>query len=81
MPYYEFQWTDDAVDHIEEHGVSPEDFESLVCSPARKGTSRSSGRCAAWGYTGDGRYIIAVYEEIDELMLLPITAYEVPEPR
>ena len=35
----------------------------------------------AWGYTEDGRYIIAVYDELDELTILPVTAYEVPEPR
>lgn len=34
-----------------------------------------------WGYTSDGRYIIAVYELVDEITVIPITAYEVPEPR
>jgi hypothetical protein len=35
----------------------------------------------AWGYTSDGRYIIAVYEHVDELTVIPVTAYEVPEPK
>jgi hypothetical protein len=28
----------------------------------------------------DERYIMAVYEELDEVLLLPVTAYEVREP-
>jgi hypothetical protein len=42
--------------------------------------SRSSDLPAVWGFTDDGRYVIAVYEEIDEITILPVTAYEVPEP-
>ncbi len=81
MPFLDFQWTGEAIDHIAEHGVSQEDFEQVVCHPDSKGFSRSSRLPAAWGHTSDGRYIMAVYEELDELTVLPVTAYEVPEPR
>ncbi len=81
MPFLDFQWTDEAIEHIAEHGISQEDFEEVVCHPYSKGFSRSSRLPAAWGYTADGRYIMAVYEELDELTVLPVTAYEVPEPR
>ena len=81
MPFYEFIWTNDIVDHIAEHGVSQDDFELVVCNPYSKGYSQSSGLPAAWGHTPDGRYIIAVYEELDDITLLPVTAYEVSEPR
>lgn len=76
-----FLWTDEIIEHIAEHGISPEEFEDIVCNPDRLGFSRSSGRPAAWGYTADGRYIIAVYEDLDELTIIPVTAYEVAEPR
>ena len=33
MPYYEFQWTDEIINHLAEHGVSPEDFEEVVSNP------------------------------------------------
>lgn len=52
-----------------------------MCSPSSKGRSRSSNLPAVWGYTPDGRYIMAVYEKLDEVTVLPVTAYEVPEPR
>ena len=80
MPYFDFLWTDDTIEHIAEHGVSQSDFEAVIGDPVRTGQSRSSGLPAAWGYTGDGRYIIAIYEQLDELTVLPVTAYEVPEP-
>lgn len=42
--------------------------------------SESSGRPCVFGYTPDDRYIIVVYEEIDDDTVIPWTAYEVPEP-
>jgi hypothetical protein len=80
MAFFNFLWTDEIVEHIAEHDVTQAEFESVVCNPIRRGISRSSGLPAAWGYSEDGRYIIAVYEEIDELTILPVTAYEVHEP-
>lgn len=80
MPYFDFIWTRKIVEHISEHGISPDDFEQVICDPDSKGFSRSTGLPAAWGYTADGRYLMAVYEEIDEFTILPVTAYEVPEP-
>jgi hypothetical protein len=80
MPYYDFLWTDDIVDHLAEHGISQDDFEHVVCNPERTGVSRSSGRPVVWGHTPDGRYVLAVYEELDAVTVLPVTAYEVPEP-
>jgi len=81
VPYYEFIWTDALVDHVTEHGVSLDEFEHVVCSPSSKGYSHSSGLPAAWGYTPEGRYLMAVYEQLDLVTLLPVTAYEVHEPR
>ncbi len=80
MAYFEFISTDKIVDHIDEHGISTEDFEDVVCNPVSKGKSRSSGLPAVFGYTSDGRYIIAVYEMPDATTIVPVTAYEVREP-
>ena len=80
MPYYEFIWTDEAVEHLDEHDVSQDDFEEVVCNPIGSGKSRSSKLPVAFGYTSDGRYIMAVYRMLDDLTVLPVTAYEVNEP-
>ncbi len=80
MSYFNFIWTDDIVEHLEEHDISIGDYEHIVCNPSAKGISRSSGLPAVWGYTHDNRYIIAVFEKIDAVTILPVTAYEVTEP-
>jgi uncharacterized DUF497 family protein len=81
MPYYEFIWTDTAIEHLDEHDVSAEDFEDVVTNPISVGRSRSSGLPVAFGYTSDGRYVMAVYKMLDEMTVLSVTAYEVNEPQ
>lgn len=79
MPYLEFVWTDEIVEHLAEHGISPDDFEFVVTYPARRGISRSSGRPCCWGETADGRALFCVYEQIDDATIIAVTAYEVTE--
>lgn len=81
MPYYFYLWTDEIIAHLAEHDVTPEDFENVVSRPMKQDFSHSSGSPAAFGYTEDGRYVIAVFDFLDDMTVLPITAYEVPEPR
>lgn len=68
------------VEHIEQHGLEPEEVDHVLQSYQSEGRSDSSGRKCVFGYTPDDRYIIVVYEEIDSDTIMPWTAYEVPEP-
>jgi hypothetical protein len=79
MPYFEFVWTDEIVGHVGEHGVTREEFEEVVSNPNRLGISRSSGRPCCWGKTGEGRCLFCVYEYLDDLTIIPVTAYEVSD--
>jgi len=82
MPYFDFIWefTDDGnVSHIAEHGLKPEDIESIVLNPDRLSVSQSSGRPIAFGFTDDGREVAVVFEQIDEYTVYPITAFDVGE--
>lgn len=79
MPYYFFFWTDELIAHLAEHDLAPEDFETVVCNPETLDISRSSGNEVAFGYAEDGRHIMAVFERLDDMTILPITAYEVEE--
>jgi uncharacterized DUF497 family protein len=81
MAFFQFVWTGESVAHLSEHGVSQDDFETVVNYPERRGKSRSTGRPCCWGETGDGRYLLCVYEYLDVLTVVPITAYEVSRPR
>ncbi|MFN0053125.1 MAG: hypothetical protein ACKV0T_13145 [Planctomycetales bacterium] len=43
MPFFDFVWTDEIIQHLDEHGISPEDFEEVVQHPMDMGESQSSG--------------------------------------
>lgn len=81
MANYRFFWTDEIIEHLAEHGITPDGFESVVAAAEDEDLSTSTGKPMAFGRTSDGRYITAIYEMIDEWTVLPITAFEVPEPR
>ncbi len=80
MSVFSFIWADETIQHLADHGLTTEDFENVVSDPDDVDISRSSGLLAAFGYTVDGRYIIAIFNMIDETTIEPVTAYEVPEP-
>ena len=63
MAWRHFIWTDEDVEHLAEHDITPGDFEHVVKNPDEHTVSHSSGLPCVFGYTPDGRYIIAVLEE------------------
>ncbi len=82
MPYYEIIWNEEPegnVEHMAEHGLTPEDVEEVLFHPLDRDISRSSGLPIVFGFTPDGRYILVVYEQIDEITVYPVTAYDVEE--
>ncbi|MHB8973742.1 MAG: DUF4258 domain-containing protein [Pirellulaceae bacterium] len=82
MPYYEIIWNEEPggnVDHMAEHGLTPADVEEVLFNPLDRDISRSSGLPVVFGFTPDGRYILVVYEQTDEITIYPVTAYEVEE--
>jgi uncharacterized DUF497 family protein len=80
VPYYDIIWNPEPggnVEHIAEHALTPEDVEAVLFNPVAHDISRASGRPMVYGFTSDGRYIVVVYEEIDDRTVYPVTAYEV----
>jgi len=73
MPYFEIIWNEEPdgnVEHIAEHNLTREEVEEVeevLFNPVDRDVSRSSGLPIAFGFTRDGRYILVVYEQIDEL--------------
>jgi hypothetical protein len=71
--------------HIAEHDLTPSEVESaLFDENTTFDLSNSSGLPIAFGGTDTGRFIAVVFEVInlsDPLIIRPITAYDVPEPR
>jgi len=82
MPYSEFIWNEEPggnVEHIAEHGLDPEDVEDVIFNSVDRDVSRTSGLPIAFGFTPDGRYIMVVYEQLDDITIYPVTAYDVEE--
>ena len=68
------------VEHVEEHDLTTDDVDHVLETPEATDTSKSSGRPCVFGHVPDGRYIVVLYEEVDDDTVIPVTAYEVPEP-
>jgi hypothetical protein len=84
MEYLHIHWDADAggnVEHIDEHDLTPADVEFVLKYAKKEVVSKSSGRSCVFGYTPAGEYVIVVFEWLDEDTILPVTAYEVPEPK
>jgi len=84
MPYREIIWDldddpDGNVVHLADHGISKEEAEDVLRNPILERTSRSSGRPEVVGRTTTGRLIVVVYEQIDEVTVLPVTAFDIEE--
>ena len=82
MPYFEIIWNEEPggnIEHIAEHGLTPEDVEEVIFNPVDRDVSRSSGLPIVFGFTLAGRYILVVYEQIDAVTVYPVTAYDVEE--
>jgi hypothetical protein len=68
------------VEHVEQHDLTTDEVDYVLENFESSGISQSSGRPCVFGHTPDGRYIIVVYDELDDDTIMPATAYEVPEP-
>lgn len=83
MANFEYRWTGDEdgnIQHIAEHGLTPDDFEFVFENFEEETISNASGLPVRFGYTEDLRFILIVFEWIEkDLVVLPITADEVPE--
>jgi len=84
MRYVTIIWDDspgENVEHVAHHGLTPDEVDSVLQDPsARIASSASTGNRVVFGYTNTGRYIMVAFKEIDALTILPLTAYDVPEP-
>ena len=71
--------------HIAEHDLTPAEVEAALFEEDTSfDLSDSSGRPIAFRITDTGRFIAVVFEVLniaDPLIIRPINAYEVPEPR
>jgi len=82
MAYFEIIWNEEPggnVDHIAMNGLTQEDVEGVFLNPIDRDVSRSSGFPIMFMFTPEGRYVLVVFEQVDEWTVYPVTAYEVED--
>jgi len=79
-------WDDEPggnIEHVAEHGLSTDEIDEILLDDTiPTAHSASTGRPCKFGWTSTGKYIIVVWDEVndDPRIIYPTTAYEVPEP-
>jgi hypothetical protein len=76
---FQIHWSDEIIEHLAEHDVTPEDFESVIENYDEEVDSRSSGRKARIGWDDSGRLLFCAFERLNESEIIPVTAYEIGE--
>lgn len=61
MPWFDFFWTVEIVEHLGLHGVSPAEFEDIVEHARSVSVSRTSERYVVLGTTSAGRWLVCVF--------------------
>jgi hypothetical protein len=70
-------WTDETVEKLAQHDVTPEDFRAAFDNRVKNVKSRSSGRSAFIGYDDRGRKLFCVFHKLTDMDIEPVTAYEI----
>ncbi len=82
MGISEFVWSDERVDHIARHGITPEEFEEICFGKALVLRGRSEGQNPVYyvlGETDAGRYLFCVVIQFPNGKGYPVTARPMTE--
>ena len=77
MPIAQFLWPEDRVEHIAEHGVTPEEFEQVCFGRALILRAKARGENPVYyvlGETDSGRHLFCVVIEFPGGKGYPVTA-------
>ena len=78
MPNFLYRWTPIAEQKLADNFVNVSQYEQVVRQARKVVSSRSTGRPACVGRIGH-RVLFCVFEFIDELTILPVTAFWIRE--
>ena len=78
MAWFEYYWSNRAIDKVSQHGLTQDDFEFAFENYLREELCHSSSRLIRFGLIEDGRQIAVVFEWVEEdLSVIPITAFQI----
>ena len=78
MRITDFEWDDENIEHIADHGVSPEEVEE-ACYHRPYVLKGREGRYLVYSQTGDGRYLLTVAVYRGQGIIRVITARDMTE--
>lgn len=70
-----FHWSDETIDHVEQHGVTQQEFELTVNDPDVLDETLRTGLPRAKRWFGD-RWIVAIYRPLTPVDIEPVTAFQ-----
>jgi uncharacterized protein len=75
---WEFEWDDHNLEHVEQHGISPDEVEEIFEAAVvlRRGGTDAADRFRALGRTAAGRYLVVIYQQLQAFYMRPITAWD-----
>jgi uncharacterized DUF497 family protein len=74
----DLEWTDDRIEHIERHDITPEEVEEVFGSAPFFKRGRG-GVYEQWGQTDAGRYLLVIFRYLGHNRAWPITARDMDE--
>lgn len=77
MPHHEFFWTERAIQKVQDNGLTVPEVEYAVRNSTRRDLSESSHRPLYIGWTPSGERICVPFEEIDAVVISPVTAFRI----
>lgn len=69
------------IDHVALNGLTPDEVDGVLLDDSiPQDRSRSTGRPCKLGWTSTGKHIIVIWDVVNDdlLIIVPVTAYEVP---
>jgi uncharacterized DUF497 family protein len=79
MPEYSIYYDDDTVEHLDQHGVTIDEFSEVLNDPDSVEIDPRTGNEIAYGYTSALRYPACVYYRVDDESVVAVTAFDVKE--
>ncbi len=76
MPWFDVVWTPEIIAHLARHDVTADEFEEVVFSARSVDPNKTAGRFEVVGLTSSQRLLMCVFEHVDGITILPVTAFE-----
>jgi len=74
MRISKLDWDDYRINHVEEHGIEPEEVWEVCEDSSHWAHRQGRNRYRLYGQTADGRYLFVVLEHVEGTIFKPITA-------